>query len=79
MVSNGQTAHSFSFLLNSSFEKLPLTLISDKCMNLEVQVRSPQIIYIPAVNDAGIWQFVPGDRLVPVPVAHVMAKEKNEM
>jgi len=43
------------------------------------QVRSPQTRYIPAVDDAGIWQFVPGDRLVPVPVAHVMAKEKNEM
>ena len=37
-------------------------------MNLKGQMR-----YIPAVDDAGIWQFV------PVPVAHVMAEEKNEM
>jgi hypothetical protein len=37
------------------------------------------MIYIPAVDDAGIWQFVSVDRMVPVPVAHVMAKEKNEM
>jgi hypothetical protein len=48
-------------------------------MNLIVQVKRLQMRYIPAVDDAGIWQFVSIDRLVPVPVAHVMAKEKNTM
>jgi len=66
-----------TFLLSNSFEKPVLMLSGSKCMNLNGQVRTPQMRYIPAVDDAGIWQFVPGDRMVPVPVAHVMAKEKN--
>jgi hypothetical protein len=58
---------------------LELMLSGSKCMNLKGQVRPPQMRYIPAVDDAVILQFVPGDRLVPVPVAHFIAKEKNEM
>ena len=78
VVSYGQTGSQFlSFLLNNSSEKPVLMLSGSKCMNLKGQVRTPQMRYIPAVDDAGIWQFVPGDRLVPVSVAHVMAKEKN--
>ena len=77
MDSYEQTAHNLSFLLNSSFEKQEHMLSGRKYNNLIGQVRPQQMKYIPAVDDAGIWQFVPGDRMVPVPVAHVMAKDKN--
>jgi hypothetical protein len=35
---------------------------------------------VPAVDNAGVWQLVPGDRMVPVsiPLAHVMAKERSK-
>jgi uncharacterized protein YfaA (DUF2138 family) len=35
---------------------------------------------VPAVDDAGVWQLVPGDRMVPVsiPLAHVMATETSK-
>jgi hypothetical protein len=66
-----------SFLLNSSFEKPVLMFSGSNFMKLKGQMKPPKMGHIPAVDDVGIWQFVLGDRMVPVPVAHVMAREKK--